>query len=59
MKSHTKTINLKYQPQHKIKSLNCLMDHYHFYYQIFKIILIILSKKHEAFTDNPPKKKDT
>ena len=44
MKSHTKTTNLKYQPRHGIKSLSYLMDHYHFYYQIFKIILIILSK---------------
>ena len=36
-KSHSKTINLKYQPQQGMKSLKYLMDH--FMYQIFKIIL--------------------
>ena len=38
-KSHTKTINLKYQLQNGVKSLNCLMDHV--LYQIFKINLNI------------------
>ena len=35
-KSHTRTINLKYQLQHEMKSLNYLMGHTLF--QIFKII---------------------
>ena len=38
-KSHTKIINLKYQSQHGMNSLNYLMDH--ILYQIFKIILNI------------------
>ena len=37
IKSHTKIINLKYQLQHGMKSLNCLMDH--ILCQIFKITL--------------------
>ena len=36
-KSHREIVNLKYQPQHGIKSLNYLMDH--ILYQIFQIIL--------------------
>ena len=36
-KIHTKKINLKYQLQHVMKSLNYLADH--ILYQIFKIIL--------------------
>ena len=36
LKSHTKTIILKYKPRHGMKSLNYLMDH--ILYQIFKII---------------------
>ena len=39
MKSHTKTINLKYQLQHEMKNLNYLMDH--ILYQIFNITLNI------------------
>ena len=42
-KSHTKTINLKYQLQRGIKSLNYMMDH--ILYQIFKIILNTPLKK--------------
>ena len=42
-KSHTKIINLKYQPRHGMKSLNYLMDH--ILYQIFRIILNISLKK--------------
>ena len=37
IKSHIRTINLKYQFQHRIKNLNYQMDH--ILYQIFKIIL--------------------
>ena len=51
LKSHTKIINLKYQLQHEIKSLNYLMDY--ILYQIFKITLNISLKKHETVTDNP------
>ena len=36
-KSHTRIINLKYQLQHGMTSLNYLMDH--ILYQIFKIAL--------------------
>ena len=50
-KSHTKTINLKFQLRHGMKSFNYLM--YHILYQIFKINLnIYLKKKHEKSTDN-------
>ena len=42
IKNHIKTINLTYQPQHKVKQLNYLMDQ--ILNQIFKIILRILSK---------------
>ena len=42
MKSHTETINLKYQFQNGTKNLKYLMDH--ILYQIFKIILSISSK---------------
>ena len=59
--SHKKTINLKYQLQRRMKSLNYLMEFckilylmVRILYQILKIILNILSKKHEAGTDNPP-----
>ena len=41
-KSHTKIINLKYQLQLEMKSLNYLMDH--ILYQILKAILNISSK---------------
>ena len=41
-KSHTKTMNLKYQLQHGMRNLNYLMDNIH--HQIFKTILSILSK---------------
>ena len=49
--SHTKTINLKYQLQDGMKSLNYLMDH--ILYQIFRITLNTSLKKHETITDNP------
>ena len=39
LKSHTITINLKYQLQHGMKNLNLLMGH--ILYQIFKIIFNI------------------
>ena len=42
LKSHRKTINLKYQLQRGMKDLNNLIDHT--LYQIFKIILSISSK---------------
>ena len=45
-KIHRKTINLKYQLRRQIMNLNYLMKH--ILYQIFKIILIISSKKHGA-----------
>ena len=41
-KSHTKTINLKYQLQHGVKNLNYLM--HHILHPILKIILSISSK---------------
>ena len=50
-KSHTKTINLIYQLQRRMKNLNYLMDH--IMGQILKIILSISSKRHETLTDNP------
>ena len=40
--SHIRTINLKYQLQHVMKNLNCLMDH--ILCQIFKINLSISLK---------------
>ena len=43
VKSCTKIINLKYQLQNEMKSLNNLMDH--ILYQIFKTILSVSSKK--------------
>ena len=42
LKSHIRTINLKYQLQHGMKNLNYLMDH--ILYQIFKFILNIYLK---------------
>ena len=51
LKSHTKIIDLKYQVQHGMKSLNYLMDY--ILYQIFKITLNTSFKKHERVTDNP------
>ena len=45
-KIHRKTTNLKYQLRRQIMNLNYLMKH--ILYQIFKIILIISSKKHRA-----------
>ena len=50
IKSCTKRINLKYQLQHRMKSLNYLRDH--ILYQIFKITLNTHLQKHEAVTDN-------
>ena len=38
-KIHQRTINLKYQLQHRMKNLNYLMDH--ILYQMFKIILSV------------------
>ena len=54
IKSHTKTINLKYQHQRGVINLNFLMDH--FLYQISKIILkfIYIMKRHEKVADDPP-----
>ena len=43
IKSYTKAVNLKYQLQRGAKVLIYPMDH--IMYQIFKIILIILSKR--------------
>ena len=43
IKSHTKTINLKYQVHQGMKNLIYLIDH--ILYQIFKIILNISLKK--------------
>ena len=51
LKSPTKVINLKYQLQNGIKSLNYLMDH--ILYQILKITFKYILKKHETVTDNP------
>ena len=42
VKIDTKTMNLKYQLQHGMKSLNYLVDHIRF--QIFKAILSISSR---------------
>ena len=50
-KSHIRTINLKYQLRHGIKSLSYLMDH--ILYQIFKITINLSLNKHETVTDNP------
>ena len=41
-KGDIRTINLKYQLQHGMKNLNCLVDH--ILYQIFKVILNIFKK---------------
>ena len=49
-KAHTKTINLKYQLQHGMISLNYLMGQ--ILYQIFKTILSIFKKKHNEKIDN-------
>ena len=50
LKSHTNIINLKYQPQHGMKSLN-------FWWVIFLIrysrLFWIYIEKHETITDNP------
>ena len=51
IKSHTKTLNLKYESQRGTKKLNYVMDY--ILYKTFKIILNISLKKHEAVTDNP------
>ena len=45
-------MSLKHQLQHRMINSNNLMDHV--LYQIFKIILIISTKKHGTITDNPP-----
>ena len=50
IKSRTKRINLKYQLQHRMKSLIYLRDH--ILYQIFKITLNTHLQKHETVTDN-------
>ena len=52
LKSHPKTINLKYQIQHRMINLNYLMDH--LLYQVFKIILSMSSKTMKQVSDNPP-----
>ena len=41
-KGYTETMNLKYQEEHTMKSVNCLMDLIP--YQIFKIILSTSSR---------------
>ena len=51
-KSHKKIINLKYLLLHGMKSLNYLMGH--ILYQIFKITLNTLKKKHVKKTNNSP-----
>ena len=51
LKSHTEIIDLKYQVQHGMKSLNYLMDH--ILYQVFKITLNTSLKKHETVTGKP------
>ena len=52
-KIHT-TINLNYQFRRGIINLNYVMDR--LLYQMFKIILNKLPKKHETLTENPPMK---
>ena len=51
LKSHTRTIHLKYQIQSEMKSLNFRKDH--ILYQIFKLILNTLKKKLGEMKDNP------
>ena len=50
LKSHTKSINLKYQFLRRIKNLNYLMDY--ILYSIIKIIFEYIIKRHETLTDN-------
>ena len=54
IKSYIKTINLKFKlkPQLGMMNFNYLMDH--ILYQIFKIVLNILSKHMKKLTDNSP-----
>ena len=52
MRLHITTTNLKFLLELGMMNLIYLMDHILF--QTFNIILIILLKKHEAITDNPP-----
>ena len=47
-KSHTKNLNLKYQLQHGMESLNYLTNH--ILYQIFKITLNILQKTWDSYS---------
>ena len=54
IKNPYKKINLKYQLRRGMKNLNCLVGH--ILYQIFKIILSILSKKHEIYRIDVNKK---
>ena len=49
-KSYTKTIDLKYQLQHGMRSLICLTDH--ILYQIFKDYFQHIFKKHGEKNDN-------
>ena len=51
IKSHKKTLNLKYESQRGTKKLNYAMRY--ILYKTFKIILNISLKKHEAVTNNP------
>ena len=51
-KNYLKTTNFKYQLKHKMINLNYLMDY--IIHQIFKIMLSILSKKHETLTNQTP-----
>ena len=51
IKSHTKTINWKYQLRCGMKNWRYLADHV--LYQLFKIISEYILKKHGEKTDNP------
>ena len=49
-KAHAITINLKYQHQHGMINLNCLMDC--MLYQIFKIILSLFKKNRKLLKNH-------
>ena len=52
LKSHIRTINLKYQLQHGMKNLKCLIDHIYIRYSR------LLKKKHGEKADNKNKYKE-